>query len=293
MGDDVLSRIPLFAGLTTEERADLGALLKTRLYQPQSPVFWIGEQGTEFYIVEEGRVAISAPDEQGKEVTLAHLGPGNFFGEISLLDGGPRTATVRAETDTSLLALTREQFHAFLRQHPSAAVHMLSILGQRQRDTNEKLRGVRNANEAIEENLSTWGRVSAKIAMLSASQSFVLLNVVFFGGWMVINVALGENAFDTSPFGLAGFICSVEALFISLFVLVAANQQGDRDRIRADLDYQVNLKAQYEVMQLHRKIDRLEGIISTIGGNGLQRTAEAGGNTDESAGPLTADGGGS
>jgi len=89
----------------------------------------------------------------------------------------------------------------------------------------------------------------------------VLINVLFFGGWMIINIMMGKNAFDASPFGLAGFICSVEALFLSLFVLVAANQQGDRDRIRADLDYQVNLKAQYEVMQLHRKIDRLTAMI--------------------------------
>ena len=154
---------------------------------------------------------------------------------------------------------------------------------------------MRNVNEAIEENLTTWGRVSAKIAMLSASQTFVLLNVVFFGGWMLINMMLGKNAFDAAPFGLAGFICSVEALFISLFVLVSANQQGDRDRIRADLDYQVNLKAQYEVMQLHRKLDRLEGLVRNENedGNGSQRRAEAGGNTDEPAGPLTADRGGS
>ena len=295
MGEDVLSRIPLFAGLTPDERADLGGLLKTRLYQSQAPVFWIGEQGTEFYIVEKGRVAISAPDEQGKEVTLAHLGPGQFFGEISLLDGGPRTATVRAETDTSLLTLTREHFHEFIREHPSAAVHMLNVLGKRQRDTNEKLRGVRNVNEAIEENLTTWGRVSAKIASLSASQTFILLNVVFFGGWMLINLALGKNAFDAAPFGLAGFICSVEALFISLFVLVSANQQGERDRIRADLDYQVNLKAQYEVMQLHRKLDRLEAMLNHGDGNGSasQHGPDRGGSTGEPAGPLTADRGGS
>jgi uncharacterized membrane protein len=274
MGDEVLRKIPLFAGLEGDERADLGGLLKTRQYQAQAPVFWIGEKGTEFYIVQDGAVTVSAPDESGKEVTLAKLGPGNFFGEISLLDGGPRTATIRAAGDTTLLCLTREQFHEFLRDHPSAAIHMLTILGQRQRETNEKLRGVRNANQAIEENLSTWGRISHKIASLSASQSFVLLNVVFFGGWMLINLMLPpEKQFDAAPFGLAGFICSVEALFISLFVLVSANQQGDRDRIRADLDYQVNLKAQYEVMQLHRKLDRVQAMMEERTSNG-QESAE-------------------
>jgi uncharacterized membrane protein len=264
MGDEVLRKIPLFAGLEADERADLGGLLKTRQYQAQAPVFWIGEKGTEFYIVQNGAVTVSAPDESGKEVTLAKLGPGNFFGEISLLDGGPRTATIRAAGDTTLLCLTREQFHEFLREHPSAAIHMLTILGQRQRETNEKLRGVRNANQAIDENLTAWARISHKIASLSASQSFVLLNVGFFGVWMLANMvlkSLGKEPFDAAPFGLLGFIITVEALFISLFVLISANQQGDRDRIRADLDYQVNLKAQYEVMQLHRKLDRLTSMM--------------------------------
>jgi CRP-like cAMP-binding protein len=261
MGDEVLSKIPLFAGLTPDERADLGGFLKTNQFQSNAPVFWIGDNGTEFYIVQDGSVTVSAPDESGKDVTLARLGPGTFFGEISLLDAGPRTATVRANTDTTLLCLSREQFHKFLLKHPAAAIHMLTILGQRQRDTNEKLRGVRNANDAIAENLSAWGKLSMKIASLSASQSFMLAHVVLIVGWMVFNVFRGQNAFDPAPFDKAAFFLSVEALFLSLFILVATNQEGERERIRSDLDYQVNLKAQYEVMQLHRKLDRLTAIV--------------------------------
>lgn len=274
MGDEVLSKIPLFSALGADERADLGGFLKTNRYQPLAPVFWIGEDGSDFYIVQDGAVTVCAPDESGREITLATLGPGQFFGEISLLDGGPRTATVRAARDTTLLVLTRDRFHAFLQKHPSAAIHMLTILGQRQRETNEKLRGVRNANQEIEESLSAWGRVSSKIASLSASQTFALFHVVFVAGWVILNIALGRDAFDASPFELAGFILSVEALFLSLFILVATNQQGDRDRIRADLDYQVNLKAQYEVMQLHRKLDRLAAIVERENGKGAPPPAQ-------------------
>ncbi len=261
MGDEVLSKIPLFAGLTADQRADLGGFLKTNQFQTNAPVFWIGDNGTEFYIVQDGSVTISAPDEQGKEVTLARLGPGHFFGEISLLDGGPRTATVRANADTTLLCLSREQFHAFLLKHPAAAIHMLTILGQRQRETNEKLRGVRNANQAIDESLSGWGKLSLKIASLSASQSFMLAHVILITGWIIANAIAGQRALDPWPYDTAAFVLGVEALFLSLFLLVATNQEGDRERIRADLDYQVNLKAQYEVMQLHRKIDRLTSLV--------------------------------
>jgi CRP/FNR family transcriptional regulator, cyclic AMP receptor protein len=275
MGDEVLSKIPLFAGLSPDERADLGGFLKTNQFQSNAPVFWIGETGTEFYIVQEGSVTISAPDEHGKEVTLAKLGSGTFFGEISLLDGGPRTATVRANTDTTLLCLSRDQFHKFLLKHPSAAIHMLTILGQRQRETNEKLRGVRNANDAIEENLTAWGRLSLKIASLSASQSFMFAHVILITGWIIANAIAGERAVDPWPYDTAAFILGVEALFLSLFLLVAQNQEGDRERIRSDLDYQVNLKAQYEVMQLHRKIDRLQTMLEDDPSAGRKRAEAA------------------
>ncbi|HEV2296702.1 MAG TPA: cyclic nucleotide-binding domain-containing protein [Tepidisphaeraceae bacterium] len=261
MGDEVLTKIPLFAGLTDHERVELGALLRTKQFESNAPVFWIGENGTEFYIVQQGSVTISAPDETGKEVTLAKLGPGHFFGEISLLDGGPRTATVRTTNDTTLLCLSRDEFHKFLLKHPAAAIHMLTILGQRQRDTNEKLRGVRNANDAIEESLTTWGRISMKIASLSATQSFMFAHVILITGWIIANAIAGQRAVDPWPYDTAAFVLGVEALFLSLFILVAANQEGNRERIRSDLDYQVNLKAQYEVMQLHRKMDRLQAML--------------------------------
>src|SRR5437870_9065840 len=151
MSNDVLAAIPIFAKLSDQDRAALAALLKEREFPAHQPVFWLGERGDDFYVVERGKVTVSAPDEAGKEVILATLGPGHFFGEISLLDGGPRTATVRTLSDTTLLSLGRADFLHFLEQNPKAAVHMLTVLGQRQRETLDKMRGIRNANEAIAE----------------------------------------------------------------------------------------------------------------------------------------------
>src|SRR5438270_4885483 len=266
MGNDVLAAIPIFAKLSEEDRAALAALLKEREFPAHQPVFWLGERGDDFYVVERGKVAVSAPDESGKEVILATLGPGHFFGEISLLDGGPRTATVRALTDTTLLALERSDFLQFLEHNPKAAIHMLGILGMRQRDTLEKMRGIRNANEAIEENRTRWAVIAERIANVTATQWFLLANIAFSGGWVLINLVSERwfhmKPFDEAPFGLLGFIITVEALFISLFVLISQSQQGVRDRIRADLDYQVNLKAHQEVMQLHQKVDRLQTAMS-------------------------------
>jgi CRP/FNR family cyclic AMP-dependent transcriptional regulator len=268
MSTDILSAIPLFAKLPAEERAELEAMLKVQEYPANRPIVWLGEEGQDFFIVKHGKVLVSCPDETGKEVILTHLGPGHFFGEISLLDGGPRTATVRTATDSSMLSLAREDFLGFLRKHPDAAIYMLGILGKRQRDTNEKIRGIRNANDAIAEKRTRWHEIAERIASVSASQWFVLLNLTFFCGWIVINILLtkfGRTPWDEPPsFGTLGFIVTIEALFISLFVLISQGQQGERDRIRADLDYQINLKAHQEVMQLQHKVDRLHTVVAQL-----------------------------
>jgi len=267
MAHDILSTIPLFAKLPADERTELEAMLKHQPYPANRPVVWLGEEGNDFYILKHGKAIVSCPDEAGKEVVLSELGPGHFFGEISLLDGGPRTATVRTTVDSELMILSRDDFLGFLRRHPDAAIYMLGILGRRQRETNEKIRGIRNVNQAVAERQSHWQVVAERIASISASQWFVLLNLLFFTAWVTINIALkdlGRTPWDDPPtFGTLGFAVTVEALFISLFVLISQGQQGERDRIRADLDYQVNVKAHQELMQLHQKVDRMHAHLNT------------------------------
>ena len=262
MASDVLGNVPLFAKLQEEERVALTQLMRAKQFPAHQPVFWIGERGDDFYVIQSGKVSVSCPDESGKEVALALLGPGHFFGEISLLDGGPRTATVRAVNDAVLLSLGRDDFLRFLEQRPNAAVHMLTVLGQRQRETLEKMRGIRNVNEAVAESRSRWHVIAEGIANFTTTQWFVMANILFCGIWVIVNVVVkkikGESFDDPPGFSVLSLLIGVEALFISLFVLISQAQQGNRDRIRADLDYQVNLKAHQEVMQLHQKLDVLQ-----------------------------------
>ena len=281
MSQDVLGSIPLFSRLPADERSELAALLQSRKYPEHRPVFWIGEQGEDFYIVRTGKVVVSCPDEAGKEVVLGTLGPGHFFGEISLLDGGPRTATVRTEADSELFVLSRADFLGFLHRHPDAAIYMLGILGRRQRETNEKLRGIRNVNEAVDARRSPLQRMAGRVASIYANELFVIGNVLFFTAWILINTwraSRGLRPFDEPPtFFMLGFIITVEAILLSMFVLNSQKQQAERDRIRADLDYQVNLKAHQEVMQLHHKIDQLQKALQQPAG---QSPGEATGATE-------------
>jgi uncharacterized membrane protein len=274
MDHSVLSKIPLFAKLSEAELAELAGYLRQQDVEAQHPIVWIGEVGTEFYIIQHGQAAVVVPDESGNEVTLSVLGPGQFFGEISLIDGGVRTATVRTITPATLLVLGRDEFHQFIRKHPSAAIQMLTILGQRQRETLDKLRGIKNVNQVVDERTPGWRKISLIVASMTASEAFILLNIAFFAFWIVANILRGQNAIDPFPFGLLGFIVSIESLFISLFVLISQNREGDRNRIQADQDYQVNRKAHLEVMGLHQKMDRILTKLNSV------ESAQAGGQAD-------------
>lgn len=261
MDISLLRNIPLFAAVSNDELAELATLLEVREYAPRQPIVFLGDTGAEMFIVQSGRVVVSYPDETGHEVTIEEMGPGAFFGEISLLDGGPRTTNITAATAVTLLSLPREAFVQFMLQRPSVAVHVVTVLGARQRGLLEKLRGIGNVNEADLASQTTMQRRLSRVASLFASERFLVTNLLVIAAWIGANLALmaaGRLPFDEPPtFFWLGFVISVEAIVVTMFVLNAQRHQTERDRIRADFEYQVNVKAHMEVMELHRKLDRL------------------------------------
>jgi CRP/FNR family transcriptional regulator, cyclic AMP receptor protein len=257
MDREILKNIPLFARLADAELDGLLKLLKPVEFEANKVVFWVGDRGDDLYVIQRGQVAVSAPDEAGREITLATLNAGAFFGDLSLLDAGPRTATIRTLAQTQLYALDRTDFFNFLRSAPDAAIHVLSTLGARQRETIDKLRGLKNANVVYEERQTRWQRASESVANIVASPACILFHIVWFIGWMLLNFFMGDRAFDPFPWGLLSILISIVALFISFFIMIAQNRSGDRERLKNDLDHQVNQKAQLEVMNLHQKLDKL------------------------------------
>ena len=276
-----LAHIPLFARLDRAGQRALHAHLTRRTVQANEPVFWFGDRGDTLYVIDEGQVAVTAPDARGEHLLLDTLGPGGVFGEISLLDGGPRTATVRAVTDCTLLALDRDAFHAFLRERPEVVKDVLQMLGARQRSSTLALRGVKNANAVIAEATTTWQRVSDRVATVAASHLFTVTHLVWFGGWIGLNTLAAAGwlprqlAFDPFPFGLLTLIVSLEAIFLSIFVLVSQNRQAERDRIRTDLDYQVNVKAHVEIVGVVERLDRIERTLTRSTRQALRRHARS------------------
>jgi CRP-like cAMP-binding protein len=233
---DVLAGISLFASLKMHDRDELGELLRTMHLESSQTLFWIGDQGDDFFIVRRGRMHLTVPDDDGRESTVAILQSGQFFGELSLLDGGPRTATARALSDVELLSLSRAEFLSFCRNHPDATIHIISVIASRQREMLDKLRGIKNANDVGLSKVNVWTRFADWIAATSASKTFVVGHVTAVICWVGINLVLGHGGFDPFPFLLLGMAASLEAIFLSIFVLISQNRQSEKDRIRADLD---------------------------------------------------------
>lgn len=268
---ELLAKIPLMADLAREDLAALASLLTREEIAAHQTICWIGERGDDFYIVQTGHVEIVQPDEDGKEFTVSSLGPGGFFGEISLLDGGPRTATVRTTSDCVVLTLGRDHFLQFVEKHPTAAVHMLAELGRRHRELLDMLRGVQNANTVMEKRLTTGQRFAEAIARRMGSWTFVIVMSLVYAAWVFLNVALTQNweRWDPYPFNLLSLVVSAISVYAGPIIMMSQYRQSEKDRIRSELEYQVNVKAHYEVMQLHDKIDGLVSLVTSKSNQGM------------------------
>ncbi|HEX7419877.1 MAG TPA: DUF1003 domain-containing protein, partial [Thermoanaerobaculia bacterium] len=197
-------------------------------------------------------------DKTGQKIVLTIAGPNEIFGELALLDRGARTATAIALSDSELLELDREDLLVLFEKTPAAALRLLAAMGHMTRKADEllKSRVSRNVNEEVEERLSTLQKVADWIAWFSGSMSFLLLNLIWFLVWVALNTMnLGIPAFDPYPFGLLTMIVSLEAIFLSCFVLISQNRQAEKDHVRSDIEYEVNIKAELEVAHLHEKTD--------------------------------------
>jgi CRP/FNR family transcriptional regulator, cyclic AMP receptor protein len=261
----LLKTIPLFMSMDDEERAALAAIMDEVTFRASQGIFTAEETGGTFYIIQAGQVEISITDDDGEKLVLELLESGDFFGELSLLDGGTRSANAVATQHSDVLVLERHEFLDLLMQRPHMAQDVLISQAKRIRRTDNLLRRrvSRNVNEIVDEKLTLGQRLADIIADFSGSIPFLLMNVAFFLFWLVWN-AFPEIAFDPFPFGLLTMIVSLEAIFLSIFVLVSQNRQADKDRIRNELDYQVNLKAELGVSTLLRETDALKDMIADI-----------------------------
>ena len=250
----LLAEVPLFQLLDEEERAALAAHLDVVKFPGGHVVFNYGEPGDAMYIVRTGKAEMSFKNDTGEKISLEICERGDFFGELSFLDGGTRSATATVTEDLEALLMDRDDLEAFLKKHPHAAVDLLTALGRRLRKTSEILRhtATRNVNAASEDRRTVVQKTADWIAEFSGSIPFLLLHAALFAVWIGWNTLVPENIrFDPYPFNFLTMCVSLEAIFLSVFVLLSQNRQTAKDRVRADIEYDVNLRAELEIAHLH------------------------------------------
>ncbi len=257
----LLAEIPLFSAMDEEERGELRLLMTERLFQPGEVVMQAEEPEGAFHIIDQGEVELWLMDTEGKKAVLDVLRPGKFFGELSMLSQETRSASATSFEKVVTLELKRSDFFDFLRRRPEAALDVLTVLGDRLKHTDDivRTRVSRNPNEAHDERLSVGSRVADVIAAFSGSLPFLLINLVVFVFWIAANT-LGPKRFqiDPYPFQFLTMAVSLEAIFLSIFVLVSQNRQSAKDRLNADLDYQVNVKAEMEMSVMTSQLREME-----------------------------------
>ncbi len=258
---DLLKEVPLFHLLDDQERAALATQLDVVRFPAGETIFNYGDPGDSIYVINDGEVEVFFKNDTGERIVLEVATRGDFFGELSMLDSGARSASVLATKDTETLRLERADLEKFLHLHPAAAMDLLAAISRRLRVTVEQLRhtATRNVNEEISDNRTFVQKTADTIAEFSGSIPFLLIHVVAFGLWVGLNwiPIPGFQPFDPYPFGFLTLAVSLEAIFLSVFVLLSQNRQAAKDRVHADIEYDVNLKAELEIAHLHEKLDRL------------------------------------
>ena len=284
-----LAGVPLFQRLDENDLAKLAEEVDQVFFKSGEAIFHAFDQGDALYLIESGAVRIWVHDENVEQVTLSELKPGDFFGELAVLDKGERSANATALTDSTLHRLHRDDFHQFMLKHPQVGVALISEIGARMRQTNMLVsrRATRNINTEFEKKLTVGQRVADKVAAFGGSWRFIILYSSILIIWIAINTFLlarysGANGaqFDPYPYILLNLMLSMTAAMQAPVILMSQKRATQRDRFAAEQDFKVNLKSELMLDDLTRsdrqrttQIEELERVLKTIHENSeLART---------------------
>jgi CRP/FNR family transcriptional regulator, cyclic AMP receptor protein len=257
---DMIGEVPIFELLDDAERADLARRMDCRDFKKGDVIFEYGDLGGEIFVLRNGTVEVYVETCDGEKIVLGENQRGDVIGELSFIDGGHRTATAVACEDTQMLTMHRDRLLDFIDKHPHAAIDLLTVVGRRLRATDELLRThvSRNVNIELQESMTFGQRIADRVAAFGGSWTFIGIFALVMIVWVILNTAaLFSHHFDPYPYILLNLFLSMIAAIQAPVIMMSQNRQAAKDRMQADQEYQVNLKAELEVAQLHRKLDHL------------------------------------
>ena len=267
---EVLKQVPLFALLDQDETSVLAGQVEMRTFAARQRIYKIGDAGGRAYVMVSGSVRVTTVDEDQQEVVVDQPAPGEFFGFASMLDGTPHQTGATAAEETVCIEVDRHDISVLLERKPLAGMDMLAVLGRQFHASQQlvRVRANRNPNEVIEQEATFGDRIADAVAGFGGSWTFIIGFLAALGLYAGISSALGKTSWDPYPFILLNLFLSMLAAIQAPVIMMSQNRQDAKDRVRGELDYQVNRRAEAEIQglasrlnTLHEKLDDIEDLI--------------------------------
>jgi CRP/FNR family cyclic AMP-dependent transcriptional regulator len=261
-----LRHVPLFALLDDEEIAVLAAQVEMKKFAPRQRIYKLGEPGKNAYVVMSGKVHVTTVDEDQQEVLVDEPSHGEFFGFASMLEETPHQTNAFAVEETVCVEVGRDDIAILLQRKPMAGMDMLTVLGRQFHASQQlvRIRAQRNPNEVIEEEMTFGQRIADEVARFGGSWTFIIIFAVVLLIYTAVNIVLRGRAWDPYPFILLNLFLSMLAAIQAPVIMMSQNRQDTKDRVRGELDYDVNRRAESEIQTLSNRVNLLADKIGDV-----------------------------
>lgn len=268
----IFKNVPLFSLLDDDELAVLATQVEERRFTPRQRIYKLGDPAHSAYVIVSGVVKVTTIDEDQQEVDVDEPGPGEFFGFASMLDQTPHQTSAVAVDEAVCIEVDRHDLAELFRLKPASAMDLLATLGRQFHSAQRliRVRAHRNPNEVIEEESTVGERIADKVAGFGGSWTFILTFLAGLVVYCIVNTVIGKRAWDPYPFILLNLILSMMAALQAPIIMMSQNRADEKDRVRGELDYAVNRRAEAEIQQLSRKLwqmhDKLDDVAELLRG---------------------------
>jgi len=261
-----LKHVPLFALLDDEEAAVLASQVEIKKFIPHQRIYKIGDTDGHAYVMVSGKVRVTTVDKDHQEVVVDEPSHGEFFGFASMLEATPHQTNAVAAEETICLEVGRDDIAVLLQRKPLAGMDMLTVLGKQFHASQElvRLRALRNPNEIIEKDATLGERIADRVADFGGSWTFIMMFLVMLVAYSSLSLFMGKSSWDPYPFILLNLFLSMLAALQAPVIMMSQNRQDTKDRLRGELDYDVNRRAEAEIQGLSRKLNLLDDRIADI-----------------------------
>jgi uncharacterized membrane protein len=263
---EALRHVPLFSLLDEEETAVLAGQVELRKFAPRQRIYKMGDNTGKAYVMVSGKVRVTTLDEDHQEVVVDEPAHGEFFGFASMLEQTPHQTTAIALEESECLEVDRNDIAVLLKRKPMAGMDMLTVLGRQFHAAQQlvRVRAARNPNEIIEKEATFGERIADVVAGFGGSWTFIIIFLTVLLGYSAISMALGRRSWDPYPFILLNLFLSMLAAIQAPVIMMSQNRQDTKDRLRGELDFDVNRRAESEIKGIARKLNLLEDKIEDV-----------------------------